>query len=66
MKTRPRFCIRCGCPQLHHNDEGCLGHLKCKTGIAGNARYFTERRSPPSKTKKTVADFEQKRSEPDA
>lgn len=57
--NKPRRCLRCGCSRRFHTDDGCLGHLKCKTGIA-ESRYFVERRSEKAKT---LADYELKRTD---
>lgn len=58
--NKPKRCVRCGCNRLQHGENGCLGHVKCKTGVT-ESRYFTER-SRRSKTKQ-LSDHEVKNTE---
>lgn len=39
--NKPKQCVRCGCSQRYHDDDGCVTHLKCKTT---ESRFFTERK----------------------
>lgn len=61
--NKPSRCARCGCARRFHDDNGCTGHVKCKTPI-GEGRFFIERNSR-SKSK-PIADYEVKRSDQNA